>query len=81
MDLVKQLKKRWRSLKVVRPLFWAVYRKRPTAVVRRLRADHYLDKTFPSIYREAAKKPVNQRKALFIELRYDKLSASLQLLK
>ena len=81
MDLIKQLKKRWRSLKVIRPFFWAAYRKRPTAVVRRLRADHYLDKTFPSIYREAAKKPVNQRKALFIELRYDKLSASLQLLK
>ena len=81
MDLIKQLKKRWRSLKVIRPLFWAAYRKRPTAVVRRLRADHYLDKTFPSIYKEAAKKPVNQRKALFIELRYDKLSASLQLLK
>ncbi len=81
MNLKEGLKKKWRSMKHVRPAFWALYRHRPTAIVRKIRVNHYLDSTFPSIYEKAAQKPVDERKAVFIELRYDTLSASLQLLR
>ncbi len=81
MSFIKNLKKLWRKSKHIRPAFWAVYRYRPNAVYVRARTDDYLNRILPNVYRQAAMRPVKKNLVLMVELRYDHISNSLQLLK
>ncbi len=81
MSMIKKLKKIWRSSKHIRPAFWAVYRYRPTALYMNARRVDYLNRIFPKIYTEAARKPVKKNLVLFVEIRFGYLSNSAQLLK
>lgn len=70
----------WKKSKIIRPLFWKAYRYRPRAILHRRKTDEKLDKMYPDIYREAAKAPVDERKAVFFEPRYMTLCASMELI-
>ncbi len=81
MSVVKKLKKIWRSSKHIRPAFWAAYRYRPSALYVQARTAAYLDRILPGIYSKAAQRPVRNNLVLLIEMRYDHVANSLQLLK
>lgn len=79
-ELLEKIKVRWRKLKYIRPAFWWLYRRRPAAYVRKIRTRHWRRKVFPEIYHAEAVKGIDERLAVFIELRYDHLSDNLRLI-
>ena len=79
-ELLEKIKVRWRNLKHIRPAFWWLYRRRPAAYLRKIRTRHWRKKVFPEIYHAEAVKGIDERLAVFVELRYDHLSDNLRLL-
>ena len=79
-DLKEKLKERWRKLKIIRPAFWWLYKRRPRKTVMRMRVRYWQNKVFPDLYRDAAQQPVNENKAVFIELRYPEMTTNIRFL-
>lgn len=80
MSTIEKIKEQWRKLKYIRPAFWWLYKRRPTAVFRRKRNNYWLEKKLPRMYLEAAKEPVDERRVLFVEPRYAQMRSSMTLL-
>lgn len=68
----------------LRPLWWKINKLPPMKKYRKRRnerrRDKFLFQTIPGIYDSKKNQPLNEKKVIFVELRYDSLKDSLQLL-
>ena len=74
----EKARKIWKKSKIIRPLYWWLYRLIISDFIRRIARNRRLDKTLPALYREGAKKKVNPRKVVFVELRQKVITNSFQ---
>ena len=68
----------WKKSKVIRPLYWTLYRIFVSDFIRRIGRNIRLDRTLPQIYAQEAQKDIDPRKVVFIELRQKKVTNSFQ---